>query len=137
MSFFFFKSIQWKSNGFQCYVGPHWLLWTKTEFSFLGELQYTFNNSQTVLFEIFENILNTFIFIMAAILDYIHCKKTVILWKTIIILKNDLIYFCDAKLNFQHHYSSLQCHMILQNSFHSNMLICCSRNISDCYHCWK
>jgi len=29
----------------------------------------------------------------------------------------DLIYSCEAKLNFQHHYSSLQCHMILQKSF--------------------
>jgi len=27
------------------------------------------------------------------------------------------MYSCDAKLNFQHHYSSLQCHMILQKSF--------------------
>jgi len=24
-----------------------------------------------------------------------------------------LIYSCDGKLNLQHHYSSLQCHMIL------------------------
>jgi len=28
-----------------------------------------------------------------------------------------LIYSCDAKLNFQHNYSSLQCHMITQRSF--------------------
>ncbi len=27
------------------------------------------------------------------------------------------IYSCDANQNFQHHYSSLQCHMILQKSF--------------------
>ncbi len=32
-----------------------------------------------------------------------------------------------AKLNFQHHYASLQCNMIFIN--HSNILICCSRNI--------
>jgi len=32
------------------------------------------------------------------------------------LLKND-IYFCDSKLNFQQHYSSLQSHMILQKSF--------------------
>ncbi len=38
-----------------------------------------------------------------------------------------------SKLNF--HQSSLQCHMIFRN--HSNMLICCSRNISGYYHCWK
>ncbi len=36
---------------------------------------------------------------------------------------------------FQHHYSSLQCHMIFRN--HANMLICCSRNISDYYQYWK
>ncbi len=29
----------------------------------------------------------------------------------------NVIYSHDAKLNFQHHYSSLQCHMILQKSF--------------------
>jgi len=29
----------------------------------------------------------------------------------------DVIYSCDAKLNFQHHFSSLQCHIILQKSF--------------------
>jgi len=26
---------------------------------------------------------------------------------------NILIYFCDAKLNFKHDYSSLQCHMLI------------------------
>ncbi len=35
--------------------------------------------------------------------------------------------FLWSKLYFQHHYSSLQCHMIFRN--HSNMLICCSRDI--------
>jgi len=51
-----------------------------------------------------------------------------------------LIYFkmycipVMAKLNFQqHHYSSLQSNMIFRN--HSNMLICCSRNISYYYQC--
>ncbi len=43
--------------------------------------------------------------------------------------------FLWSKLYFQHHYSSLQCHMIFRN--HSNMMICCSRNISDYYQCWK
>ncbi len=47
----------------------------------------------------------------------------------------NIIYFCDAQLYFQHHYSSLQCHMIFRN--HSNMLIFFSRNISDYYQCWK
>ncbi len=37
--------------------------------------------------------------------------------------------FLWSKQYFQHHFSSLQCHMIFRN--HSNMLICCSRNISD------
>ncbi len=31
------------------------------------------------------------------------------------------IYFCDAQLYFQHHYSSLQCHMIFRN--HNNMML--------------
>ncbi len=43
--------------------------------------------------------------------------------------------FLWSKLNFQHHYSSLQCHMIFRNN--SNMLICCSRNISDYYQMLK
>ncbi len=49
------------------------------------------------------------------------------------ILKCNLLLW--SKLNFQHHYFNLQCHMIFRN--HSNMLICCSRNISDYYDCWK
>ncbi len=35
-------------------------------------------------------------------------------------------------LYFQHHYCSLQCHMIFRN--HYNILICCSRNISGYYY---
>ncbi len=42
---------------------------------------------------------------------------------------------CEVKLYFQHHYSSLRCHMIFRNQ--SIMLIFCSRNISDYYQCWK
>ncbi len=44
-------------------------------------------------------------------------------------------WFLWSKLYFQHHYSSLQCHVIFRN--HNNILICCSRNISDYYQCWK
>ncbi len=29
----------------------------------------------------------------------------------------NIIYSCEVKLNFQHHYFSLQCHMLLQKSF--------------------
>ncbi len=43
--------------------------------------------------------------------------------------------FLWSKLYFQHHYCSLQSHMIFRN--HSNILICCSTNISDYYRCWK
>ncbi len=51
--------------------------------------------------------------------------KIVILWNTFTISNNWFAfeyilkynYSCDAKLNFQHHNSSLQCHMILQKSF--------------------
>ncbi len=38
-----------------------------------------------------------------------------------------------VKLNIQHHYSSLQCHMVLRN--HCNMLIWCSRTISHYCQC--
>ncbi len=41
---------------------------------------------------------------------------------------------CDAQLIFQHHYSSLQWHMIFRN--HPNTLIYCSRNMY-CFQCWK
>jgi len=30
----------------------------------------------------------------------------------ILLLMNKFIYSCDTKLDFQHHYSRLQCHMI-------------------------
>ncbi len=70
-------------------------------------------------------------------------KNTVKMWniitvKTSCFLREYLLkcnLFLWSKLYFQHHYSSLQCHMIFRN--HSNMLICCSRNISDYYQCWK
>ncbi len=39
-----------------------------------------------------------------------------------------MCFFWDANLNFQHHFSSLRCHMIPYKS-EINMLICCSRNI--------
>jgi len=42
-------------------------------------------------------------------------------------------FFCDAQLNFQHHYFSVT--WFFRN--YSNMLICWSRNISDYYQCWK
>jgi len=32
-------------------------------------------------------------------------------------LFSDLVYLCDAKRNFQHHWFGLQCHMMLQKSF--------------------
>ncbi len=48
--------------------------------------------------------------------------KPVILWNLrllqfLILVFYFKMYSCKAKLNFQHHYSSLQCHMILQKSF--------------------
>jgi len=48
--------------------------------------------------------------------------KTVILWmliqfKTVVFYFNIMYLFLWSKLNFTHHYSSLQCHMILQKSF--------------------
>ncbi len=44
-------------------------------------------------------------------------------------------WFLWQQLYFQHHYSSLQCHMIFRNQY--NMLICCSININYYYQCWK
>ncbi len=43
-----------------------------------------------------------------------------------------MYFIAVIKAIFQHHYSSLQCHMIFQKLF--NILIC-SRNISDYYQC--
>ncbi len=53
---------------------------------------------------------NTVIFIW---FNFLHFKITIFYLNIIL----NAIYSCDAKLNFQHHYSSLQCHMILQKSF--------------------
>ncbi len=52
----------------------------------------------------------------------------------IIIVLYYYIYLTFFPNHFQHHYSSLQCYMIRTN--HSNMLICCSRDISDHYYFW-
>ncbi len=41
----------------------------------------------------------------------------------------------NYKLNFQHHYSSLQCHWFWR--IISNMVVCYSRNISHYDQCWK
>ncbi len=53
-------------------------------------------------------------------------KNTVILFKCktadfYVNICYNVIYFCDAALYFQHHYSSRQCHMIFRN--HSNIMI--------------
>ncbi len=69
-------------------------------------------------------------------------QNTVQLWNIITILNNCFMFeyieykghlFLWSKLNFQHHYSSLQCHMIFRN--HSDMLICCSRIILYYFQC--
>ncbi len=44
---------------------------------------------------------------------YYNLNELFSIW---IYLKN-IIYLFDAKLNFLHYYSSLQCHTILQKSF--------------------
>ncbi len=50
-------------------------------------------------------------------------SKTVIFWYICKILNScfhlfsNVVYSRDTNLNFQHHYSSLKCHMILQKSF--------------------
>ncbi len=68
--------------------------------------------------------------------------KTIIVWNNFTILNNYFLFeyivkcnlFQWSKLYFQHHYSSLQCHMIFRN--YSHMLIYWSTNISDYYQCW-
>ncbi len=48
----------------------------------------------------------------------------------------NIIYSCDAMLNFQHHYSSLQCHMIPQKSFwFAAQIIVNVENSSAAYFC--
>ncbi len=47
------------------------------------------------------------------------------------LLKCNWLLWCAAEFSA----SLLQCHMIFRN--HSNMMICCPRNISDYYQCWK
>ncbi len=47
----------------------------------------------------------------------------------------NIYLFLWSNLCFQHHYSSLQCHMIFRN--HNNILIYCSRHISDYHQCCK
>ncbi len=61
---------------------------------------------------------------------YNHFKK---LFLCEYVFNCNLFLWCAAV--FQHHFSSLQCHMIFRN--HNNILIYCSRNISDYYQCWK
>jgi len=67
----------------------------------------------------------------------VHNFNTV---KCYFFFKNKKTVFFVSKVsfipvNFQHHYSSLQSHMILQKS--SNRMICCSRNIYDYNQCWR
>ncbi len=71
---------------------------------------------------------------------YLITTKRILCNITMENIVSNIVYFCDAQLYFQHHYSSLQCHMIFRN--HNNILICCSKNISDYYPCcpiflWK
>ncbi len=59
---------------------------------------------------------------------YYHLKKNVLYFN----IFWNVIYSCDAKLNFQHHYSTVfSVTWSLRN--HHNVLICCSRNIYFCY----
>ncbi len=69
---------------------------------------------------------------------YSVISKSVILENILTIQNNSFIFkyilkcyvFLWSKLNFQHHYS-----ISFRN--HSDMMICCSRNISDYYQCWN
>ncbi len=82
--------------------------------------------------------LKSLILTKAALFD----KKTTVLWNILglfrqlfsllIYLKCNFIHVM-AKQNFQHNCSRVT--WFFRN--HSNMLICCSRNISYYYQCWK
>ncbi len=89
-------------------------------FKFLGLVSFSFlflkclmsNKAALLLSSLLYNIVKY----------YYHFKYFFIIWKWFI----NVIYTCDVKLNFQHHYSSFQCHLIFRN--HYNMLTCYSRN---------
>ncbi len=48
---------------------------------------------------------------------YIHLIENTVYEILIVLNIKNAIYSSDAKLNFQHHYSGLQRHMIFQKSF--------------------
>ncbi len=60
-----------------------------------------------------------------------YCEIILLFKRTVLCLNihSNIIYSSDVKLNFLHHYSSPQCHMILQ--------ICCSRNMYHYDQSWK
>ncbi len=129
--------LQYK-NRWQDYsrIEPHTRLHLKhsllDHLSLLMELQVWNNNDFLYIFErSFHSFHSSFIYLTKIFMKYYYYFKIPVLCEYI--LKSKL--FLWSKLYFQHHYSSLQCHMIFRN--HSNMLICCSRNISDYYQCWK
>jgi len=70
---------------------------------------------------------------------YSILQNTVLLWNMITVWNKcflceyilNVFYSCHAKLNFQHHYSSVT--WSFRN--HSNMPICCSRNIYHLCQC--
>ncbi len=79
-----------------------------------------------------------FIFIFLKEVSYQDCIYLIkIILKYIFYLNilSNVMYFCDANLNFWE--PLLQCHMILQKSVDSSILICFSINIYYYYQCWK
>ncbi len=74
----------------------------------------------------------------------LNTVKTVILWNIIIFkiivfyvnILSNVIYFGDAKLNFQHHWSSLQCHMIFRNVLlKKHYILSCSKQLCSFIFC--
>ncbi len=77
-----------------------------------------------------------FIFIFLKEVSYQDCIYLIkIILKYIFYLNilSNVMYFCDANLNFWE--PLLQCHMILQKSVDSSILICFSINIYYYYQC--
>ncbi len=88
---------------------------------------------------------NVFCMVMVLVLDTLAVKwfwtVRFLLFKITVFYVNICMYnkcnlFLWSKLYFQHHYCSLQCHMIFRN--HSDIMICCSKkHLLLLLLCWK
>ncbi len=70
-------------------------------------------------FNSYENCLYMFgdVFTLELLFFFFKHSKLDKSLETLLFFYLFIIYSCNAKLNFQHNYSSLQCHMILKKLF--------------------